>query len=124
MTITDLIIIIRNAIKSNKTKITVKSSKKNRPFLEVLCKEGYISGYNKVSSLETVIYFNYTYKKNKILTFKHISKPSKSIYFSYQDLWKFNKSLSTLILTTSYGVISHRTALINFCGGKVICILV
>jgi small subunit ribosomal protein S8 len=124
MNITDLITIIRNAVKTNKNKIIVPSSRKINPFLEILCEEGYIAGYTKVSSLKTAIFFNYTYKKNKILVFKEISKPSKSIYISYQDLWKFNKSLSTLILTTSYGVINHRTALIHSCGGKILCILV
>jgi small subunit ribosomal protein S8 len=123
MNITDLITIIRNAVKTNKNKIIVPSSKKINPFLEILCEEGYIAGYTKVSSLKTAIFFNYTYKKSKILIFKHVSKPSRPVYISYQDLWKFNKSLSTLILSTSYGIISHRTALIRLCGGKVLCIL-
>lgn len=124
MNITDLITIIRNAVKTNKNKIIVTSSKKINPFLEILCEEGYISGYTKVSSVKTTIFFNYTYKKNKILFFKHVSKPSRPVYMSCQDLWKFNKSLSTLILSTSYGIISHRTALIRSCGGKVLCILI
>lgn len=124
MNTTDLITIIRNAVKINKNKIIVSSSKKINPFLEILCEEGYISGYTRVSSLKTVIFFDYIYKKNKILVLKHVSKPSRPFYISYQDLWKFNKSLSTLILSTSYGIVTHRTALIRSCGGKVVCILI
>jgi ribosomal protein S8 len=124
MNINTLIVIISNAIKTNKHKITVPSSKKIIPFLELLYKEGYILGYCKVSNLKTVIFFHYTYKTNKILSFKHVSKSSNPTYFSYQDLWKFNKSLSTLILSTSLGIIDHRKALFHSCGGKVICVLI
>lgn len=124
MNITDLITIIRNGLKTNKNKIIVPSSKKINPFLEILCKEGYISGYTKMSTTKTAIFLNYTYKKNKILIFKHVSKSSRPVYISYQDLWKFNKSLSTLILSTSYGIITHRTALIRSCGGKILCVLI
>jgi small subunit ribosomal protein S8 len=123
MNITKLITIIRNAIKANKNKITVTSSKKVIPFLEVLSIEKYIAGYTVVNSRTLAIFFNYNYKKNKILSFKHVSTSSRPVYFSYQDLCKFNKSLHTIILNTSKGVISHKSALIQICGGEVLCIL-
>lgn len=123
MNITKLIIIIRNAIKANKHKITVTYSKKVIPFLEVLYKEKYIAGYTIVDSRTLKIFFNYTYKTNKILSFKHVSTSSRPVYFSYQDLCKFTKSLHTIVLNTSQGVISHKSALIQICGGEVLCIL-
>jgi small subunit ribosomal protein S8 len=124
MNITDLIIVLKNASKTSKSKITVPSSKKIIPFLEVLCQEGFVYGFSKVSVKETNIFLHYTYKKNKILSFTHLSKPSKPIYFSCQDLWKFSNSLNTIILSTSHGIISHRMALRNSIGGKVLCILI
>ncbi|HEY6143412.1 MAG TPA: 30S ribosomal protein S8 [Flavobacterium sp.] len=123
MNITKLIVIIRNAIKINKQKITVTSSKKIKPFLEILYKEKYIAGYAPVDFRSLAIYFNSTYKKNKILSFKHVSTSSRPVYFSYQDLYKFKISLHTIILSTSKGVISHKSALTHMCGGEVICIL-
>lgn len=123
MNITKLIIIIKNAIKASKHKITVTSSKKVVPFLEILYKEKYIAGYTVVDSRTLAIFFNYTYKTNKILSFKHVSKSSRPVYFSYQDLFKFTNSLHTIILNTSKGVISHRSALTQTCGGEVLCIL-
>lgn len=123
MNIMSLITILRNAIKSNKSKIVVKASKKVKPFLETLTKENYIAGYKAVNSGQLAIFFNLTYKKHKILSLKHVSKPSKPVYFSYQDVCKFHRSLNTIILSTSHGVISHHIALKHICGGKVLCIL-
>lgn len=123
MNITKLIVIIRNAIKANKRKITVISSKKVKPFLEILYKEKYIAGYTVIDSRTLAIFFNYTYKKNKILSFKHVSRSSRPVYFSYQDLCKFSKSLYTIILSTSQGVMTHKSALTRICGGEVLCIL-
>lgn len=123
MNITKLIVIIRNAIKIKKQKIKVTSSKKIKPFLDILYKEKYIAGYAVVDSRSLAIYFNYTYKKNKILSFKHVSTSSRPIYFSYQDLCKFTLSLHTLVLSTSHGVISQKSALTHRCGGEVLCIL-
>lgn len=124
MNITTLIILLTNAIKTNRVQITVKFSKQILPFLEILCKENFILGYTNMYNKEVVIYFFFTYKVNKLLSFKHVSKPSHNTYFSLKDLWKFNKSISTLILSTSFGILSHRQALVRGCGGKVLCVLV
>jgi small subunit ribosomal protein S8 len=118
-----LITFIRNGLITNKEKIVVPLSKKVLPFLEVLYKENYIRGFKKISSKEIEIHFCFTYQRNRILSFKSISKPSRAIYFSLQDLWKFEKSLLTIILSTSQGVITHNSALKKSCGGKVLCIL-
>ncbi|KAG5178488.1 ribosomal protein S8 [Tribonema minus] len=57
----------------------------------------------------------------KILSLKHISKPSKNIYFSSQDLWIFDRSLGLIILNTSHGIMSHKTALSKNLGGQALC---
>lgn len=124
MIVEKLIVIINNAIKINKIKIVVPFSKKIIPFLIILKKENYILGFKKNSENNTVtILFCYTYKKNKIVIIKPLSRPSQCLYMSLQDLWKFHKSVYTLILSTTFGVITHRTALKYSCGGKALCII-
>jgi small subunit ribosomal protein S8 len=117
------ITILNNAIQINKIKIIVVYSKKTVPLLKVLCEELYILSYKKISNLKILIFLNQTYKKNRIHLLKPVSKPSKSIYISHNELWALKNTISTLILSTSKGVITHKSALTNFCGGKVICLV-
>ena len=121
MNIPNLITLIRNAIKANKPKITVKTSKKTLNFLEVLVQNRYILTYSHDSQRKVHIYLDFTIKKNKILSFIHLSKPSRSVYFSCQDLRQFDRSLGLIILNTSKGIISHKTALAKGLGGEALC---
>lgn len=123
MNIETAINLINNAIKINKVKITIAYSKKIVPFLLVLKKEKYILAFKKNCDRKITIYFFFTYKKNKILNLKLLSKPSKKLYFSLEDLWKFEKTLYTVIVNTSKGIITHRIALKNSYAGEALCIL-
>lgn len=86
MNIFNLIPIIRNACITNKQIITVTASKKVLPFLEVLYKEKYITGFKQITHTKIEIYFFSNKKKNKFLSIKVLSTPSRSIYFSVQNL--------------------------------------
>ena len=121
MNIPNLITLIRNAIKANKPKIIVKTSKKTLNFLEVLVQNRYILTYSHDSQKKIHIYLDFTVKKNKILSFIHLSKSSRPFYFSCQDLKQFECSLGLIILNTSKGIISHKTALKKGLGGEALC---
>lgn len=121
MNITQFVIILNNAIRADKSKIVIPSSKKIILLLEVLYKENFIIGYKKLNKFKTVIYLKTNCNQVSIKSLRKIGKPNYPIYISYKDLWPFVKSLNTLILNTSRGVVTHREALKLCCGGFVIC---
>ena len=121
MNVPTFISVLRNAIKANKHKILIKPSKKILNFLNVLIEYKYISTYFLDIQGNLHIFLTYTRKKNRILSLKYISKPSRPIYFSHKDLWKFNQYLGLLILNTPKGIISHQIALKNGLGGEALC---
>lgn len=121
MNIPNLISLLRNAVKANKAKIVIKSSKKIVNLLQVLVEYKYILAFSHNPNKTLTVYLDFTYKKSKILSFKHISKPSQSIYFSRKDLWKFDRTLGLIILNTPSGLITHKTALAKGIGGEALC---
>lgn len=123
MSLANLISALNNAVKANKTCTLHKSSKENLAFLKVLTENNFIYGYSQYSTT-TVKIFVYPRKKNPFLNLNSLSKPSFPVYLSYKDLWKYDKTLAVIILTTSQGFITHKTALRKGLGGKALAILV
>jgi small subunit ribosomal protein S8 len=124
MSISNLIPALNNAIKAKKTSAVYKASYTCLNFLEVLKENNFINGFSLISKKEVKIYFTYSLKGSAILNFKSISKPSFPIYISSQDLWKFDKSLAIIILSTSKGLITHKKALSLGIGGKVLAYII
>lgn len=123
MSVINLISAVNNAVKANKTCTLHKASKQNIAFLKVLTENNLIYGYSWYSS-KTLKIFVYPRKKNPFLILNSLSKPSFPIYLSHKDLWKFDKTLNLIILSTSQGFITHKTALKKGLGGKALIIMV
>lgn len=121
MNIPDLITILRNSVKANKIKTTLKPSKKANAFLDVLVQNQYISTYSLTKDGKLQIFLDISSKNNKIKILKHISRPSNPVYFSPKDLWKFRNKIGIVILNTSQGIISHKVALRQNMGGEALC---
>ena len=118
-----LISILRNAILVNKTKILISASKSTISFLKILKQEKCIHDFKITSNKKIIVFFSTFKNRNRILNFQKFGKPSKFIYFSFQDLWKLEKILYTVVLSTTFGIITHTSALRLKCGGKVIGVL-
>ena len=75
-------------------------------FLKVLWNEGFILGYKIDSNNSNVLKIFLKYKKGKpaINSIKLISKPSRKIYYSINQLWKIDSSKSFIILSTNQGL--------------------
>lgn len=91
-------------------------TQKNLKFLIFLKKFNLINKYIliKENNKIKIKIFLYYYKNKKIChTFKLISKPSNKFTVSYKALRLLNKKSgsSLFILSTSYGLISHKEAL-------------
>ena len=118
-----LISILKNATIANKKKILIPASKNTISLIKILKQEKCIYDFKIKSDEEIIVFFSSFKNKNRILNFQKFGKPSKFIYFSFQDLWKLDKVVYTLILSTTFGIITHTSALRLKCGGKVISVL-
>jgi len=121
----DMFTRLQNGQKAKKFSILTPQSKLCSQLLDIFYKEGFISGY-KISfenpKMFEIILKYYKGKPviNKIIS---VSKPSKKIYISLQDLWKLNTGLNLVILSTSKGIISDKVCRQVNVGGEVFCIL-
>ena len=120
--ISDMLTRIKNAVRVEKDKVILPSSKIKVEILKVLKKEGYIEDFNistkdKKSFIEIVL----KYGKNKISyiqNIKRISKPSKRVYIKYPEI--NSKTQSTVILSTPQGIMPAKLAKKQNLGGEVL----
>jgi small subunit ribosomal protein S8 len=75
-------------------------------FLKIMWDEGLILGYTIDPNNSNLLKIFLKYKNNKpvINTIKIISKPSKRIYWSINQIWKINSSKNFIILSTNKGL--------------------
>lgn len=108
----------RNFIFQLKTKLTIT-------FLNILWDEGFILGYklSNVDSSLLKIFLKYKNGIPVINSIKFVFKPSRDIYYSVSQLWKLDSKKSTVILTTSKGLMTIDECKKSQIGGKPLFIL-
>jgi len=123
--LSDMFTRLRNGQKAKKFSILTPQSKISSQLLDIFYKEGFVSGYK--ISLENPKMFEIILKYykgkpviNKIVS---ISKPSKRIYMSVDDLWKLNTGLNLIVLSTSKGILSDKVCRQLNVGGEIFCTL-
>ncbi len=120
--ISDMLTRIKNAVRVQKERLTLPSSKIKIEILKILKQEGYIDDFmvstkDKKSTIEIVL----KYSKNNlsyIRDIKRISKPSKRVYIQYPDI--NSKTQSTVIISTSKGIMTAKLAKKQNLGGEVL----
>ncbi|MFA5092047.1 MAG: 30S ribosomal protein S8 [Candidatus Paceibacterota bacterium] len=120
--ISDMLTRIKNAVRVQKEKLTVPSSKIKIEILKILKQEGYIEDFmvstkDKKSFIDIVL----KYSKNHmsyIRDIKRISKPSKRVYIQYPEI--NSKTQSTVIISTSKGIMPAKIAKKQNLGGEVL----
>jgi len=120
--ISDMLTRIKNAVRVEKDKLTLPSSKIKVEILNVLKKQGYIENFSvSTKDKKSFIEINLKYGKNKvsyIQDIKRISKPSKRIYIKYPEI--NSKTQSTVILSTPKGIMPAKLAKKQNLGGEVL----
>nr|QBS14394.1 small subunit ribosomal protein S8 [Vacuolaria virescens] len=123
--ISDFITRIRNAIlvrhkivKTPFTKLTISIAK-------ILKVEGFIEGFETIDNEKEKYLLIFLKYKNRgrtpIITFlKRISKPGRRIYLNTKNLPKTIGNYGIVILSTSNGIISDKTARLSKVGGEVL----
>lgn len=75
-------------------------------FLQIMWNEGFILGYkiDTSNSNKLKIFLKYNEGKPVINSIKVISKPSKRVYWSINQIWKIDSSKNFIIFSTNKGL--------------------
>jgi len=133
--IADALAKIRNAIMSKHQSVDVWGTNMIMRILEVLKQEGYIADIElldaekqtvkkepvKVGKKVRVMLKYSKEMKSAIHGIKRISKPSRRIYVSSQDIPSVRNNLGVMIVSTSVGVVTGKYAKSRLIGGELIC---
>jgi small subunit ribosomal protein S8 len=123
--IADMLTRIRNAVRVEKSSVTMPLSKVKRGLAEVLKREGYIWSYEEVSGEpvpELRLELKYGPNGERVIRhIKRVSKPGRRVYRHAAGLRPVLNGLGISIISTSRGVVSDREARQRNLGGEVLC---
>ena len=121
----DMITRIRNGQRANKATVKSPASSLRANVLEVLKREGYIRGYNRVDVRPGIAEFNIELKYHEgqpvIREISRVSTPGRRVYSKIADLRRVANGLGITILSTPRGVMSDSEARTQNVGGEVLC---
>ncbi|WP_308916861.1 30S ribosomal protein S8 [Jannaschia sp. LMIT008] len=123
--IADMLTRIRNASLRGKSTVRPPASKLRARVLDVMADEGYIRGYEQVTSdrghPEIEISLKYYEGAPVIRELKRISKPGRRVYLGAASVPSVRQGLGVSIVSTSRGVMSDASARSQNVGGEVLC---
>ena len=123
--IADFITSIRNASAKGLEKADVPVSKIKVSLAKVLKDEGYIAGYRLMEEREKPfirVQLRYTDEKKPVISgIRRVSRPGLRNYQRAHAIDKVNGGMGVAILSTSKGLMTHRKARKDKCGGEVLC---
>ena len=121
----DTITRIRNAQISRHKSVIVRNTKLILNVLQIFLSEGYINAINNIyinnkNYIQVVLKYN-NESRPLVNELKMISKPSKSVYRKFKEIYAINNNLGLIVLSSSLGILSHKNAKKLKVGGKIIC---
>ncbi len=124
--IADMLTRIRNANIRFKESVDIPSSKLKQNIVKLLKEEGFIKGYryiedNKQGIIRVYLKYADNNKKRIINSLRKISLPSRRVYVKAGEIPKVKGGIGTLIISTSKGIMTDKTAREQHLGGEVIC---
>jgi len=123
----DMLTRIRNGQQARKNVVSTPGSRMRSNVLEVLKREGYIRGFSKLDSEQTInaselsIELKYYEGEPVIREIKRVSKPGRRVYSKINDLPRVFNGLGISIISTPQGVMSDNEARAANVGGEVLC---
>lgn len=123
--IADMLTRVRNAQSANHDVVVIPASKMKIAIAHILRDEGFIQNYkcirdNKQGVLKIALKYNDD-GKGVIRSIKRMSKSSRRVYVSAEDIPYVKYGFGTGILSTSKGVMSDREARKQHIGGEYLC---
>lgn len=122
--LSDMIARVKNASRMGHEAVTLPSSNLKESVAEVLVEEGYISGY-EVEELpgnkkELAIELRFTEGEPVIDGMEKVSKPSRRVYVSREEIPQVLDGLGTAVLSTSNGLMTGKDAREDNVGGELL----
>jgi len=123
---------LKNALKFKNSFVLCFNIALTRNLFLFLWKEGFLLGIKKVSLKSAnqsntyeflQVFLNYKASKNALHNIKIVSTPTRQIYAKWNHLAKFFQGNEIIIVSTPYGLLTHKECLALRCGGEVLCIL-
>lgn len=120
----DMLARIRNASLRGRSTVRTPASKLRAWVLDVLADEGYIRGYEKVTSKEghneLEISLKYFDGQPVIKELKRVSTPGRRVYSGAQAIPPVRQGLGVAIVSTPKGVMSDTRARAENVGGEIL----
>lgn len=121
----DMLTRIRNGLNARQDSVLAPASKVRERVLEVLEREGFIRGYEKINlgrgKSELRIFLKYYEGDPVIQSISRVSSPGRRVYSSVRDLPRVQNGLGISIVSTPKGVLSDAEARAENVGGEIIC---
>ena len=121
----DMLTRIRNGLRARKDTVSAPASRNRERVLDVLQREGFIRGYERVdigsNKAELHIHLKYFEGDPAIQSIDRVSKPGRRIYAGVRDLPRVANGLGISIVSTPKGVLSDAEAREGNVGGEVLC---
>ena len=122
--IADMLTRIRNANAKLLEKVDIPSSKIKVEIARILKEEGYIANYKNMEDHKQGIlrvYLKYTVAGKQVIQgLRRISRPGLKNYKGYDKLPKVSGGLGIVVLSTSKGLMTDKTARSEKMGGEIL----
>lgn len=123
--IADMLTRVRNAASAGHRQVTIPASKIKVGIAEVLTREGYINGYDRIDDgRQGLLRIELKYGRLGEPVISEIKRQSKSGRRDYRSVERIPRVLNGLgiaILSTSHGVLSGRECQEKKVGGELLC---
>ena len=123
--IADMLTRVRNAGKAKLNSVDIPGSKLKTELAKVMKSEGYIRNYKFIKDgKQGILRIYLKYGDNQshvILEINRVSKPSRRVYVSANDIKPIYNGLGVAILSTSKGILTDRQARKDNIGGEILC---
>ena len=123
--VSDMLTRIRNANRALHETATMPSSRMKAEIARVLKDEGYIKDFHieRGDAFDTlVVELKYGRSRERVITdLRRISKPGRRVYARKDRLPRVLGGMGTVIMSTSNGLVTSRTAQELGVGGEVVC---
>lgn len=121
----DCLTLLRNAAKAGQPAIEIKGSNLLLKLCELLRDEGYVANVKVTKEKpQKAIKVTLKYDNNKQPVFsslRRVSKPSRRVYLSADDVKPVLGGMGISIVSTSQGLVTDRQARKSKLGGEIIC---